>query len=122
MAGVVLERRRRRPVAAAQIAVALSATDRVVELPADFQGLGTAAAARRTAELDRLRPLGRIGEERRECLDVGQHIAPLAIGEPSLPARHRRAERPFIYRPHPTAAGGELPPRRPTTLMDRTGK
>src|SRR6266576_6817625 len=37
MAGVVLERRRRRPVAAAQISVAFPASNRVVELPADLQ-------------------------------------------------------------------------------------
>ena len=122
MAGVVFQCRRGRPIAASLIAVALPASNRVVELPADLQGLGTATATRCTAELDRLRALGRIGEERRECLDVGQHVAALAVGKAGLPTRHRRARQPFIYRAEQVGVGRELPARRRANLIDRAGE
>src|SRR5204863_2647533 len=76
MAGVVLECGRRRTVTAPLIAMALAAADGIVELATDYQRFGARAAARRTAKLDRLRPLRRVGEERRECLEVRQHVPP----------------------------------------------
>ena len=119
---VVFEGRRGRSVTAPLITMTLAAADRIVELPSHPQRFSAAAASRLAPERDRLRPLGRIGKERRECLDVRQHVAALAVGEPGLPARHCGAEQPFIYRAQQVGVGRELPARRRANLINRTGE
>jgi len=122
MAGVVLKGRRRRPVAAPLITVTLAASDRIVELPAGFQGVRSTAATWRTAELDGLWPLAGVREEARERLDVGQHVPALVVGQARLPPRHRRPTQPFIYRAEEIGIGGQLAARCRTDLVDGTGE
>ncbi len=118
LARVVLEGRRRRTVAAALVAVALAAADRVVEQPPRPERRGGRAAARLLGELERHRMLRRVGEEGRERLDVGDHVAPLGLGQPRLPAGHRRAAQPLVDRPHQVGVGRQLAARRGADLVD----
>src|SRR5260221_4286702 len=105
-AGVVLQRGRRGPVAAALVAVALAAPDRVVELSPDTNGVG--AATRRLAEIEQLWTLSGVGEVRAERLDIRHDLTALAIGEPSLPGRHRGTGQPLIDSAQQVAVGREL--------------
>src|SRR5438552_7188840 len=82
VAGVILERGSRRPVAAALIAVTLATADRVIELAAYLQGVGAGPASRLLTKRERLRRQGRIGKKRREGLDVCEHVVALAVGQP----------------------------------------
>src|SRR5262245_29200922 len=66
--------------------------------------------------------LGRVREETRERLDVREHVAPLAIGEPSFPSRHRRARESLIYRAQQVGVGWELPARGRADLIDGAGE
>src|SRR5713226_822282 len=116
---VVLERGRRRTVPASLVTVTLAAADRVVELSPHAQRFGAAPPpSGRTPEFDGLWPLGRISKVRAECLDIGEHITALAIGESSLPCGHRRAGQPFIYRAPQIGVGGKLAARRRTYLIE----
>src|SRR5256885_14735499 len=74
-----------------RLAVALPAPDRVVELSPHPQRLGARRATRLFREREGHDVLARVLEEGREGLEVGEHVAPLALRESVLPGRHCRA-------------------------------
>src|SRR5206468_12887669 len=96
----------------------LAAADRVVELTAHFERVRAAAATRCAAEGNRLGPLGGIGEEGGERLEVREHVAPLPIRETGLPPRHRGPAQPFIYRAEQIGVRRQLAARRRPNLVD----
>src|SRR3989454_3426632 len=120
--GVVLERRRRGAVAPPLIAVALAATDRVVELPPHLDGVGARPTARRAREFQRHHVLARVRQERREGLDGRHHIAPFRVREPPPPPRHRAPGEPVVDRPREIRVGRKLAARRRADLVEPAGE
>ena len=122
LAGVVVEVRGRRPVPPPLLTVTLEAVDRVVELAPDPQRLGAAAAAGLAREREHLHVLARVGEERRERLEIRHHVATIARRQPRLPRRHRRPGKPLVDGAHQVRVGGQLSAGRRADLVDRAGE
>ena len=120
--GVILERRRGRSVAVPLVAMAFAAADGIVKQPPFLQGSGAGAPSRLLRERQRRDVLARVGEERREGLEVRHHVTPLAIREPALPGRHRAAGEPVVDRAHQVRVGRQLAARRGAHLVDRSGE
>jgi len=102
--------------------LSVGASDRVVELAPDLQRLGARATARWAGELQGDDVLARVGEERREGLDISHRVAPLGVREAPPPARHGAARQPFVDRVEQVGVGRQLSARRRPDLVDRTGE
>src|SRR6266853_104515 len=105
-----------------QVAVALAAPDRVVELPPHSDGFVGRPIARRARELQWYDVLARVREERRKRLDVRHHVAPFGVREPRLPSGHRAPGKPLVDRPQQVRVGWELAARRRADLVQPAGE
>src|SRR5438034_110355 len=122
LARVRLERWRGGAVPPPRLAVALPAPDRVVELSPHPQRLDARRATRLFRESEGHDVLARVLEEGREGLEVGEHVAPLALREPLLPGRHGRAGEAFVDRAQHVLVRGQLAARGRADLVDRAGE